>query len=902
MDPPGLNTPFGHTDSSHRTPHLEHGPIGTSAKSESRGLSRSGTERSIGEISHSKGGLDSKDDLRSSRDTDWSHRAAGSTQDDSRGSKYGHYKYGANGRPNGETRYGNNDNNRPGMRYQRVDYDRDKDRERDRERDRDWERDRERLRRYEHTARFDDRRNDDRTRPTDTRRPPPEQRNYEPKTNDPLRHWDSKSSTDSTVPPAVRPLDSRSTETRPPRPLTEERSFDVRDGRPLTEERAFDARVPRPLGQERSFDSRGPRALPEERPLDLRGLRPSLNGRQPVNPSDEDRTSKPAAVDESTPLPPASVTDRLSRSGDKARTPPASGKPAIEDRRPANYSPPNTRSLDQRSSVDDRRAPSLPHTQNSPANAVFDRRPPPLVPSDNQRPPNAAANSERSVRGPGDYPVRSTPASATDRAAETNTTLRPPPSQDGRSGPPRTQVPLEERIGRPASLQERLSTRPSDVTAARSDDRGTRHSPANEQRSSAHSLHDRESRTVPEPVDTMKPTSDTASSNTTINDTRNANSDASRGPIKPVRNGPRAMTGARYSTGSWRPTTSESLEQPPRHTHLDTISIPSTREDAEPPYKTRAATISPRRAEYRPSDRSSYPDRYERDASRERRLDSMDVDAPRYAERLRRGNRPPSPPPTNRGPRTWPHTGEPYSLHPQEPSAAHETYGRDWHGDERADYDEWQRRSWERERPVGQDHEFDRDPRYLGRDSTALGWETREARERRLASGYGPDAPSVTHPYENRAQVARLYESYPPDERDRSYERARYPEPTPASTVTTRVRPRSPSPARRAGMDDLQPPLKRSRDDAYGPSYYPPPPSRDTPRDYPLPPPATPMYYDDARADHLSAPAAPGGPHERRDRAFQERDYSGYDHRDTVQRTPAYVRDERRYGLPPPRP
>lgn len=251
-------------------------------------------------------------------------------------------------------------------------------------------------------------------------------------------------------------------------------------------------------------------------------------------------------------------------------------------------------------------------------------------------------------------------------------------------------------------------------------------------------------------------------------------------------------------------------------------------------------------------------------------------------------------------------------------------------------YEDWERdrREWERGRPPPldreRDYERDRDPRFVERD--APGWETREERERRVSGAFPPppsslppgDLPPPPRPFDTRPLSARLSDGYPPDERerDRAYDRGRYMDASPPVGYS-RVRPRSPSPPRRAGgpIDDSRPPLKRPRDDAYGPAgyYSPPPDPLDGGRDYPPPssrmrssPPGPPSgYYDDAR-DYSRRGVSPAGSIRERERDYVERDgYPPYDRREPPPlgrmpppRSPppygraVYGRDDRRYPRP----
>lgn len=304
----------------------------------------------------------------------------------------------------------------------------------------------------------------------------------------------------------------------------------------------------------------------------------------------------------------------------------------------------------------------------------------------------------------------------------------------------------------------------------------------------------------------------------------------------------------------------------------------------------------------------------------------MDVDGPpRFADRPPANFRRSSPQPYNRD-KTW---GETYSSDPARrdaPPPPH-SYTREWREDERApppnsSYDEWAgaRRDWERRPLADREREYERD-RFADRD-----WETREERERRISGAFPPPASSLpppsdippARPFDSRPLSARLSDGYPLEDRDRDrpFERARYPPaPLDASPVPyNRVRPRSPTPPRR--LEDSRPPLKRTRDDAYGPGYYSPPGALDPPppRDYPPPsrlrsppPPGPQGYYDGAR-DYPPRGASPAGSLRDRDRDYMDRDgYPPYDRRDPPAgrmppprspppyTRPAYGRDDRRF-------
>lgn len=320
----------------------------------------------------------------------------------------------------------------------------------------------------------------------------------------------------------------------------------------------------------------------------------------------------------------------------------------------------------------------------------------------------------------------------------------------------------------------------------------------------------------------------------------------------------------------------------------------------------------------------------------------MDVDPPasRFAD-TRPAYRRPSPPPESYPARTergWV-PNDTYTDEPRRAPVESHTYSRDWRPDERRYPEDWDR-SWTRPSAAGA-REYDRDARYPdGESGQPPGWETREERDRRVSGAFPAPEPPAAHarPFEQRSLSSRLSDTYAGDDRGFGREidrdRARYPSAaaSPPAPAFSRVRPRSPSPARRAGppaVDDLRPPVKRARDDAYGgPAYYAPAPvAAEPPRggDY-VPRMRTPpaggsgAYYDDRRGPAPAGPSysASSAPGSLRDRDYLDRDGAqdvagyGYARREPMGRMPppaspppygrgGYGRpaDDRRYSMPP---
>ncbi|KAI8972170.1 hypothetical protein BD414DRAFT_500441 [Trametes punicea] len=826
-------------------------------------------------------------------------------------------------------------------RDQRIqDREKEREREREREKDRDYDRDRGRLPPREEPSRSrDDRRNDDRLRTTDSRRLSPDTRRYEPR--HPPRRYDSKASDSSLTSPRIG--DRSPPEPRPPRNLGEERAI-IRPPAKGT--------VPRPSPPD---ERRGP---PPPTADDRNARPPTADERHgPAFPPDPDRPSR--LNDERRPPPPAMV-DRVTRP-DERRPPPAvvvADRPGIgsDDRRRPS-SPPSSDRTGR--SGDDRRVhipPSPTMSVNRPARPVDDRRP---VPSSGERPtvpPFAedrrsvlASSGDRTTRPALDErhdslegrihraPTAVLPESVPSRPSIDERVARAVQPEDRNSRPT---VPLEDRITRAPSLQERLNVPPArvdDRAPPRLEDRLSRPTgppPSLEERLSTPAVPDeRPLRALPDerPSRLAPPPSERPV--TRASDDRNVLAEPAR-PPPPVER-PIVHTEDRIFTPVARfarpvtPAGSDRGHPPPPHPYRAPSVAPARDEPRSfrPPSPARLPARTEVR-ELRPAvearDRLSYRPGPEERYAPERRVaptpappvpaagpDLMDADPVHpHVTDTRLSYRRPSPPPAETYPprdRAWMPVGETYRepepvRRPPEPLP----YTREWREGDRLYGDEWSERSWDRAR------EYDRDARFIERDAVLPAWETREERDRRTAYP-PPDVPPPAPRVYERPLGSRLTDPYTDD---RAYvDHGRYPpvEPPPYA----RVRPRSPSPLRRSGAsDDLRPPLKRAREDSYSAvPYYPDDPPRGGPAEYPprmrtpAPPPPGGAYYDDPRY-----PASPGS-RERDYMDMRERDggsYALYDRRaDAAARMPPpphspppyprapYGRDDRRYSVPP---
>ncbi|KAI1787444.1 hypothetical protein LXA43DRAFT_896190 [Ganoderma leucocontextum] len=850
------------------------------------------------------------------------------------------------------TRIGNNasvpsDNRGPPPRDQRP-YDREKERERDRDRDRsrerDYERDADRDRRPDYSRYRDDRRVDDRSRPLDDRRPPNGAR-YESRY--PLRRYDSKASESF----GSGGRDDRGPDSRPPpRNLGEERAI-VRpplnaslSSASVSEER----HGPPPSGAD-------DRSRPAPSPVidDRRGPPPLRSPGQPR--LSEDHRSPPAPVDrpgrpDDRRLPPPPSTDRPALAQDDRRRPPS---PAGSDRAPprpldgrrAPAPVPSALPSDRQVRPGDERRPQIPLVSGDrpPTSAANeDRRPPGPPPPDRPRPVEdrrPALLEERGARPPVSAPVDSLPA----RPPVDDRTSRPVQPDDRSTRPP---VPLESRISRAPSLQERLSQpvppRPEDRSVPRLEERLSRPTnaqPSLEERLSnppsavdtrpPRALDDRPPRPPPPPSDrpVVRPDDRTVLAEPVRT--------ASLSERPPPHGEDRHFTPASRFARPASPALSERGHPPPRAPY----PAPSIARD-EPSRPFRPLSPIPARPpsrsdvrEFRPGPPVDHRDRdrvdsrppYRPDPERyppERRpSDLMDVDLPPRFSDSRPVFRRPSPPPADPYPpragdrdRSWVPAGEVPPYRDTEPGRrptvdSHSYPAREWRDTDRLPYgDDLHDRSWDRSR------EYDRDTRFPDRDAAPPAWETREERERRSTYPPPADLAPPTRPYEQRPLSSRLTDPYPDD---RVYPRddrapARYDPPSSYS----RVRPRSPSPGplrRATAGDDLRPPLKRPRDESFPPTapggvYY--PPDRDEPSYAPpprlrTPPPAAGGAYYEAPRYNASPP---------RERDYvdtRDREPGYYERRDPPGRMPPprspppppygrpYGRDDRRYPLPP---
>ncbi|KAL1941930.1 hypothetical protein VTO73DRAFT_6460 [Trametes versicolor] len=814
---------------------------------------------------------------------------------------------------------GNDARELPSRDSRNLDRDRDnqRDRENQRDKDKDFDRDRGRPVREEPNRFRDDRRNDDRPRPSDNRRPSPDSRRYEPRY--PPRRYDSKASENSVVSPRLAdksPPDARP----PPRNLGEERAIirpplDSSVPRtPLLDER----RVPPtpPAVEERNIkpppssidERRAPVSLPgpdrqikvndDRRPPPLGDRLQRPEDKRPL-PAVASERPGPLADDRRRPLSPA-AGDRYGRSTDDRRGPPPPPAASSVDRRPVDdrRPPPSVDRYIPAPTVNDRRPP---------VSTVEDRPPRPEV--ENRRPPSLEERISRA-------PVAVLPDSVPARPMLEPRGSRPAQADDRSTRPP---VPLEERISRAPSLHERLNQPPvrqDDRPVPRLEDRISR--PAN----APPSLEERLS-TPAVPDERLRPRSRSRPP-------RPLPAPSERPPARPVddrkplpapaverpapRTEDRVFTPADRFPRAVTPAGSDHGHPPPARSYR----APSVARDEPRTFRPPSPGRSPVRSDVRefrpavePRDRLSYrrspipeQDRY----TSERRPapaptpapEPMDVDLvhPRPAE-SRLSYRRPSPPPAEMYPardRAWVPAGEAYrepepARRPAaDPAPAPHSYTREWREGDRPHGDDYIERSWDRGR------EYDRDTRFVERDAVPPAWETREERERRAAYPADvPPAPPASRSYD-RPLSARLSDAHPDD---RAYhDRGRYTVEPPAASYS-RVRPRSPSPLRRAGgSDDMRaPPPKRARDDAYyypdeRPAEYAPPPPR-----LRTPPPPSSVYYDE--------PRYPSPARDYIDPRERDVGYPAYDRhadldaaRRQARRSPppyAYPRDDRRY-------
>ncbi|PCH35939.1 hypothetical protein WOLCODRAFT_28224 [Wolfiporia cocos MD-104 SS10] len=639
--------------------------------------------------------------------------------------------------------------------------------------------------------------------------------------------------------------------------------------------------------------------------------------------------------------------------------------------RPPIPLPPSTNDRQIRpAGIDDRRPPVTPPASSDRLHRapVDDRRLLPPPPADRLRQP---IDDRRSLHPP---PVQSESRGVPSIRATTDApALRPPFEERGGFRPAvkeestRT-ISLEERISRAPSLQERLST-----SSSRSDDRRSQLPPPVDERSSRPpSLEERLSRPAPSPDDraVRPPHADERSSRApapppptiasdrpsrfgpgSSDDRKMLLAEPVRPPLaapadRPTRPEERGRPPERFAHPAPPAVSGPDRGPPPRTTYPSSRTSSLAREESRvfkprtPPARSPArpdirefrpaADPPPReRADYRPPYRPE-PERYPND----RRPDLMQVDppSPRLSAPYRR---PTSPPPAGGDtyasrPRTWVPPNDAYPDGPdRRPPSDTRDYSREWREDGRGFADDWEarRRTWDRTNA----HDYNQE-RYVEREPVPNnGWETREERERRVSSTFPPPttvdpAPATQRSYD-RPLSSRLTDVYANDDRGypRDLERGRYPVNDTAPSFS-RVRPRSPSPVRRPGaVDDLRPPVKRARDDAYGPGYYSsatggvdvpragpgteyPPPLRRSP----LPVSSAP-YYDDHAPPYAAGSGSSAVPRERdydpRDRAPDVGRYPPYDRRgEPPSRAPPprspppfnrFRGDDRRYNIPP---
>ncbi|KDQ55642.1 hypothetical protein JAAARDRAFT_37047 [Jaapia argillacea MUCL 33604] len=757
---------------------------------------------------------------------------------------------------------GNDPRGGPGSRDQRFN-DRERERDRDRERERERDqRDYDRDRRIDYRGFRDDRRFDDRAR-----RPPPDQRHYEPRYPEPPRRYEAKPGDESMA--VDRRPDTASSSGRPA-------PVDDRDARPSSGPEDRQARPPPP-------DERSGGVLPTRSPPDARSDRLTAV---------EERSGKPP-LDDRRPAAPPLAEERSIRPSAVPPSPDGPPRPPISDDRATRAPPPL--------SVDDRGGPPRP-------SATLDERPRPPPPSLQERISNHSSPVSRS---------------ADDRLARPAPPLdkRPPPgTPDDRIGNARPPLPPDDRMSR--------GPPPSD----RDRDRSARPGP----------------RGADEPIrpvlDNDRPPLDDRRGRPPPGGDRYRPADLPVGDRMPPPPPPRAPP---YSSAP-----------PPRSASAvrgDDLRVPK-QEPSSPPLRR------PEQRDYRPP-RDMSRERVDLRATRadpdrsfgERRPDVMDVDAPppRLSDRPSGYRRSPPPPVVDRaapGERAhW--VREPATYPPPPADDVDRRYPadsrRDWYEERDSRYDErgfrdpaWDSkpRTWDRDQRGAPPpaREFERERGVYEREPTRPPtWETREERERR---GEYPVPAPPRAAYEappKRDLGSRITDAYPAEERavyplppTRDFERGRYPpadvsEPLPSS----RVRPRSPSPMRRAGpVDDLRPPMKRAREDppySGGGGYYSqdPPPRRDPlpAPDYPSRLPSPPVasgsagYYERSGAPYAGGPVVRdrdfGGA---RDRPSDVAGYGSYDRRAPVppSRSPppynrgTYNRGEpdRRYSLPPRNP
>ncbi|KAF5385851.1 hypothetical protein D9615_002682 [Tricholomella constricta] len=542
------------------------------------------------------------------------------------------------------------------------------------------------------------------------------------------------------------------------------------------------------------------------------------------------------------PPPPATVDDRAAvRPVDDRHPSAASRVPPISDpRAPVDSSrPPHP---DSRASLPDSRA--LP-PDNRPARVPsFDDRHVKAPPADERR--GAPLPADDRVPPPAARPANILGASGP--ADDRNRDVNMAPVEDRNSSRP--QVPLEERISRP-SLQDRLSQPP----ASRPEPSHISRQASLEERLSAIpvSADSREQRgRVPDRVPPRPgPPLDDRSAGRALPPPPSSAHDDRRVDDR----------SGRYGRPSTPPPTERATYPPPHAGSVVRDDPRSVKGPPSPPshrpvardYRASGRPLSRERlgGPYRPEDRNYIPD--------DRRSDTMDVEGssrfsdsrsvpynrpfspPSAADLARdraRTQFPPSPP---RAP--VPLDAPPYDDDRRYPPGREWSYQQSYSTDRRrewsaADEEYYKSRQWDRNlgpppssSVSDRDHRFDREPPPPPPPPMRNhGWETRDERDRR--DFQRPPSPSRSYDGPPRPLSSRLTDTFGSSApggapSDRSYA----PPPPPREAMPpmfSRVRQRSPSPARRPGgpplPDDTRPPIKRPREEAYASEFYPPPP------------------------------------------------------------------------------
>ena len=648
-----------------------------------------------------------------------------------------------------------------------------------------------------------------------------------------------------------------------------------RDGPPGSEDRQrsdYDRPVPR--------DNRGPppdRAMPprdqriyeRERDIDRDRERDRLRDRDWDRDRDRDR--------------------RYDWRRDDRR--PADRRPPPEERhyepRPGaerRWDPPVDSGRDKRADRPDERIPAGVRPANSADRFPADERPAPArtgPPVDMQ-----------SQRAPPDHEPRTDPPpSRDDRSVKPlgvpslGENVRGPPVEE--HPPPRSAVPLEERISRPPSLQDRISAAPA--PPQRADERPARPVPTLEERLS-HTSDDRASLSnVPR---------------VRIGDDRSRIVEPTRpGPLADRDERPRMPTNA--PVDRFPKNATDDRAAPPVSSRAATYTrAPSvTREEARPPPRAvsplhpsaRPPPPQPKH-DYRPREpsrergsdfRPYYRTEFDRPLEDDRRSENMDLEPGRYGDSRVPYRRYDWAPALTSPPRN--------DIYGSEAERRRTDYNREWYNARPPGWED-ARAYWETKthRPSGgEDWEREYSSRYG--DHRGEPWDDRDRRY-----GETPAEPHARGGFEPRPLSTRLADSYPQDER------SSYPPRPPFEA--SRVRPRSPSPVRGdRDRDELRPPLKRSREEGYGaPTLYDAPPglglSQDRSRG--SPPPVPPgfgevggsRYYDNHGVDGERGYRDAYGSYDRGRRSPPSGSRAAYNGGGMGARSGS---NERRYGMPP---